>query len=175
MAPFMRNARGAQTASANTADWALGHTGSLLASGFEPSGKAGCEYERLGSFYLATAEETPGLCVIRGRDRASGLDEWPRSWMRRTVVCAAPLFSARDGCEWRTPRDRRSEGRSRDRCGLLGLDATRAAVSQSYERKDERLWLAVLGGASLRAYMLSRSAARCLPHRWTSNSVRSNR
>jgi GNAT superfamily N-acetyltransferase len=42
-------------------------------------------YERLGFSYLATAEETPGLRVIRESERTSGLDQWPRACMRLTI------------------------------------------------------------------------------------------
>jgi GNAT superfamily N-acetyltransferase len=39
-------------------------------------------YERLGFAYLAPGDETPGLRAIRARERASGLDSWPRACMR---------------------------------------------------------------------------------------------
>lgn len=42
-------------------------------------------YQRLGFSYLAPAEETRGLRVIRDRERASGLDKWPRACMRLTI------------------------------------------------------------------------------------------
>ena len=42
-------------------------------------------YERLGFSYLATDEETPGLRVIRDRERASGLDAWARACMRLSI------------------------------------------------------------------------------------------
>jgi GNAT superfamily N-acetyltransferase len=42
-------------------------------------------YERLGFSYLAEEEETPGLRTIRERERARGLDAWPRACMRLTL------------------------------------------------------------------------------------------
>jgi GNAT superfamily N-acetyltransferase len=42
-------------------------------------------YERLGFRYLAGDEETPALRAIRERERASGLDAWPRACMSRRV------------------------------------------------------------------------------------------
>jgi GNAT superfamily N-acetyltransferase len=42
-------------------------------------------YERLGFRYLAHGEETPGLRAIRDRERAHGLDAWPRACMSRSV------------------------------------------------------------------------------------------
>jgi GNAT superfamily N-acetyltransferase len=42
-------------------------------------------YERLGFRYLAAAEETPGLRALRARERASGLDAWPRACMSRSL------------------------------------------------------------------------------------------
>jgi GNAT superfamily N-acetyltransferase len=43
-------------------------------------------YERLGFRFLAEDSETPGLRVIRERERAAGLDEWPRTCMRRDLL-----------------------------------------------------------------------------------------
>jgi GNAT superfamily N-acetyltransferase len=43
-------------------------------------------YERLGFRYLTTDEETPGLRAIRARERALGLEVWPRTSMRRSLV-----------------------------------------------------------------------------------------
>jgi GNAT superfamily N-acetyltransferase len=40
-------------------------------------------YERLGFRYLAPEEESAGLRAIRERERARGLDAWPRASMRR--------------------------------------------------------------------------------------------
>lgn len=40
-------------------------------------------YERLGFHRLAEHELTPGLRAIRERERAAGLDRWPRVVMRR--------------------------------------------------------------------------------------------
>lgn len=45
-------------------------------------------YERLGFSYLAADEETPALRAIRERERASGLDAWPRACMRRRIEAA---------------------------------------------------------------------------------------
>lgn len=42
-------------------------------------------YERLGFLYLAAEEETPGLRAIRERERAHGLDAWPRACMQLTL------------------------------------------------------------------------------------------
>ncbi len=42
-------------------------------------------YERLGFSYLPAGEETAGLRAIRERERASGLDAWPRACMRREI------------------------------------------------------------------------------------------
>jgi hypothetical protein len=42
-------------------------------------------YERLGFRYLAPDEETPGLRAIRARERAMGLDAWPRACTTRGV------------------------------------------------------------------------------------------
>jgi GNAT superfamily N-acetyltransferase len=42
-------------------------------------------YQRLGFSYVPTAEETPGLRVIRESERASGLDKWRRACMRLTI------------------------------------------------------------------------------------------
>jgi GNAT superfamily N-acetyltransferase len=46
-------------------------------------------YERLGFRYLSPDEETPGLRAIRDRERASGLDAWPRACMSRSLACDA--------------------------------------------------------------------------------------
>ena len=43
-------------------------------------------YERLGFRYLSEEDETPGLRAIRQRERAAGLDAWPRACMRRNVA-----------------------------------------------------------------------------------------
>jgi GNAT superfamily N-acetyltransferase len=43
-------------------------------------------YERLGFRYLTTDEETPGLRAIRARERALGLEVWPRTSMRRSLA-----------------------------------------------------------------------------------------
>jgi hypothetical protein len=43
-------------------------------------------YERLGFRYLTTDEETPGLRGIRARERALGLEAWPRVSMRRSLA-----------------------------------------------------------------------------------------
>lgn len=43
-------------------------------------------YERLGFRYLTTDEETPGLRAIRDRERAAGLDAWPRACMSRRLA-----------------------------------------------------------------------------------------
>jgi ribosomal protein S18 acetylase RimI-like enzyme len=43
-------------------------------------------YERLGFRYLTTDEETPGLRTIRARERALGLEVWPRTSMRRSLA-----------------------------------------------------------------------------------------
>jgi GNAT superfamily N-acetyltransferase len=43
-------------------------------------------YERLGFRYLTAGEETPGLRVVRERERALGLEVWPRTSMRRTLA-----------------------------------------------------------------------------------------
>jgi GNAT superfamily N-acetyltransferase len=45
-------------------------------------------YERLGFRYLAPEEETPGLRAIRARERAVGVDAWPRACMRRDLAPA---------------------------------------------------------------------------------------
>ena len=42
-------------------------------------------YERLGFRYLRVDEETPGLRAVRERERASGLDTWPRASMSRSL------------------------------------------------------------------------------------------
>jgi GNAT superfamily N-acetyltransferase len=42
-------------------------------------------YERLGFRYLVAGEETPGLRAIRDRERAAGLDAWPRACMTRSL------------------------------------------------------------------------------------------
>jgi GNAT superfamily N-acetyltransferase len=43
-------------------------------------------YERLGFRYLTACEETPGLRAVRERERALGLEVWPRTSMRRTLA-----------------------------------------------------------------------------------------
>ena len=43
-------------------------------------------YERLGFRYLTAGEEMPGLRAIRDRERALGLEVWPRTSMRRTLA-----------------------------------------------------------------------------------------
>jgi hypothetical protein len=43
-------------------------------------------YERLGVRYVAPDEETPGLRAIRERERAAGLDAWPRASMSRMLT-----------------------------------------------------------------------------------------
>jgi GNAT superfamily N-acetyltransferase len=45
----------------------------------------GAYYERLDFHYLAAGEETPGLRAVRERERALGLEVWPRASMRRTL------------------------------------------------------------------------------------------
>ena len=45
-------------------------------------------YERLGFRRLTTDEETPGLRAIRERERALGLEVWPRTGMRRDLSVA---------------------------------------------------------------------------------------
>jgi GNAT superfamily N-acetyltransferase len=42
-------------------------------------------YERLGFHYLSADEETPELRAVRDRERASGLDSWPRACMSRAL------------------------------------------------------------------------------------------
>ncbi len=42
-------------------------------------------YERLGFRYIDAGEETPALRAIRERERAMGLDEWPRACMRLSL------------------------------------------------------------------------------------------
>jgi GNAT superfamily N-acetyltransferase len=42
-------------------------------------------YERLGFRFLTAGEEGPGLRAIRARERAHGLDRWPRACMRRDL------------------------------------------------------------------------------------------
>jgi hypothetical protein len=43
-------------------------------------------YERLGFRYLTAGEETAGLRAVRERERALGLEVWPRTSMRRTLA-----------------------------------------------------------------------------------------
>jgi GNAT superfamily N-acetyltransferase len=43
-------------------------------------------YERLGFRYLTSGEETPGLRAVRERERAHGLEVWPRTSMRRSLA-----------------------------------------------------------------------------------------
>jgi ribosomal protein S18 acetylase RimI-like enzyme len=43
-------------------------------------------YERLGFCYVASEDETPELQAIRLRERAQGLDAWPRACMRRNLA-----------------------------------------------------------------------------------------
>jgi GNAT superfamily N-acetyltransferase len=43
-------------------------------------------YERLGFRYLTEGEETPALRAVRERERALGLEVWPRTSMRRTLA-----------------------------------------------------------------------------------------
>ncbi len=45
----------------------------------------GLYYVRLGFQYLTPEEETPELRAIRDRERASGLDAWPRACMRLKI------------------------------------------------------------------------------------------
>jgi GNAT superfamily N-acetyltransferase len=52
-------------------------------------------YERLGFSYLTADEETAGLRAIRARERAAGLDAWPRACMRLTLRSRA---QGCDGC-----------------------------------------------------------------------------
>lgn len=42
-------------------------------------------YERCGFRYLTEAEVTPGLRTIRAAETAHGLDQWPRTCMRRDL------------------------------------------------------------------------------------------
>jgi len=42
-------------------------------------------YERLGFRYLEADEETPALRALRDKERALGLDAWPRACMRLKV------------------------------------------------------------------------------------------
>src|SRR5262249_50159941 len=42
-------------------------------------------YERLGFRRISEVSETPGLRAIREREREAGLDEWPRTCMRRDL------------------------------------------------------------------------------------------
>jgi GNAT superfamily N-acetyltransferase len=46
-------------------------------------------YERLGFAYVAAEEETPGLRALRVRERARGLDAWPRACMRMSDRASA--------------------------------------------------------------------------------------
>jgi len=43
-------------------------------------------YERLGFRYVTEGEETPGLGAVRERERALGLEVWPRTSMRRSLA-----------------------------------------------------------------------------------------
>jgi len=45
----------------------------------------GLYYVRLGFQYLTPEEETPELRALRDRERASGLDAWPRACMRLKI------------------------------------------------------------------------------------------
>ena len=47
-------------------------------------------YQRLGFRTLAADEVPPGIARIRARERAHGLDRWPRVTMRRPLAPAAP-------------------------------------------------------------------------------------
>jgi GNAT superfamily N-acetyltransferase len=47
-------------------------------------------YERLGFHYLAEEDETAGLRAIRERERAAGLDAWPRACMSRSLATPPP-------------------------------------------------------------------------------------
>ena len=42
-------------------------------------------YERIGFRYLTAEEESVGLRAIRERERAAGLDAWPRASMHRSL------------------------------------------------------------------------------------------
>jgi GNAT superfamily N-acetyltransferase len=50
-------------------------------------------YRRLGFRYLAADEETPGLRALRARERASGLDAWPRACMSCSLHQGPPLVA----------------------------------------------------------------------------------
>jgi GNAT superfamily N-acetyltransferase len=43
-------------------------------------------YERLGFRYISREEESPGLRALRDRERASGLDAWPRACMTLDIA-----------------------------------------------------------------------------------------
>jgi hypothetical protein len=43
-------------------------------------------YRRLGFRCLTVDEETPGLRAVRERERARGLEVWPRTSMRRRLA-----------------------------------------------------------------------------------------
>jgi GNAT superfamily N-acetyltransferase len=63
-------------------------------------------YERLGFRYLGPDDETPGLRAIREHERALGLEVWPRTCMRRSLVTDTGQASAdRYTVDWhRGPR-----------------------------------------------------------------------
>jgi GNAT superfamily N-acetyltransferase len=69
-----------------TAEWARAHGyRSLILTTYVDVPWNAPYYERLGFRPLAAAEETAGLRAIRARERAIGLDVWPRISMARRL------------------------------------------------------------------------------------------
>ncbi len=68
------------------AGWARArHCPALTLTTFTEVPWNGPYYLRCGFRYLSPEETTPGLRTIRSRERAAGLDRWPRACMRRDL------------------------------------------------------------------------------------------
>ena len=71
----------------HAATWASAHgLRSLTLTTYVDVPWNGPYYQRLGFRYLTAGEETPGLRAVRERERALGLEVWPRTSMRRTLA-----------------------------------------------------------------------------------------
>jgi GNAT superfamily N-acetyltransferase len=70
-----------------TASWARAHgLSALTLTAYVDVPWNGPYYERLGFRYVLPKNETPGLRAIRRRERAQGLNAWPRTCMRRNLA-----------------------------------------------------------------------------------------
>jgi GNAT superfamily N-acetyltransferase len=70
----------------HAASWAVAHSlHELTLTTYVAVPWNGPYYERLGFRYLGADEETPGQRALRERERAAGLDAWPRACMSRSL------------------------------------------------------------------------------------------